>query len=128
MNENETQEIGVRLDNFFELCSYRLEEAKEKHPLFAHRLADKTANDYNEKAKKLRKKIKGSVNKPVPVFATDVIQCEVEEFFEELANGNLLRAADEAADVVATILRSLEFLDKHNKAVIALNRLTGGNL
>lgn len=100
----------MNLKEFHALIDEHIVHAKEKHPLFAHMLTHDAAWIYDAHAKREKRIIQTDVRMNA-CAATTVVSAELYEFFAELASGNLDRAKEEAADLVATIYRALEMLE-----------------
>lgn len=95
---------------FHALIDAHIVHAKEKHPLFAHVLTHNTPEYYDRLANGEKLDIQRDA-KAGSCAASTVLVAEVYEFFYELAAGNLNRAKEEGADIVAVIYRTLEMLE-----------------
>lgn len=105
----------MTLKEFHALIDAHIVHAKEKHPIFAHKLMRSPMEYYDSLANGAKLAIKTCVqNEDCP--ASVVIIAELYEFFTELAAGNLDRAKEEAADTVATIYRALEMLEEQKES------------
>lgn len=91
-------------EQFYELCEEHLRHAREKHPGFVEQVSPWGAEDdwYDELALK-RKQL--SIEKP---SVEHVLMSEVYEFLAEAKRGNMERAREEGADIVAVVLRAVE--------------------
>jgi hypothetical protein len=94
-------EEASRREAFFKKCSEHLDHAREKHPFFAERVIvrdTELANEYLAGMHKRDIKRNG--------FALeDILESEIHEFLVEAHRGNLDRAAEEACDIVAVLMR-----------------------
>lgn len=90
--------------DFWGLCEEHLKHAREKHPEFVEQVSPWGAEDdwYDELALK-RKQL--SIEKP---SVEHVLMSEVYEFLAEAKRGNMERAQEEAADVVAVLKRVVD--------------------
>lgn len=102
-------------EEFHTLIDEHITHAKEKHPLFAHRLVDATMEYYDALANSAKLSVVVTA-RDGHCPATTVVLAEVYEFFNELAAGNLDRAKEEGADIVATIYRALEMLEEQKES------------
>lgn len=98
-------------EEFHALIDAHIVHAKEKYPLFAHVLTYNTPEYYDKLANGEKLEIQRDA-KAGNCAASTVLVAEVYEFFSELAAGNLDRAKEEGADVVAVIYRALEMLEE----------------
>lgn len=90
--------------SFWPLCEEHLKHAREKHPFFADRIGpvdDSDAFYFGSLAEITKKRIKTEPSLEI------VLMGEVHEFLAEMARGDLSRAREEAADIVAVLLRAL---------------------
>lgn len=86
--------------DFWRLCEEHLKHARAKHPEFA-----KTVSTADPKTLDLIARISKTVESPC---VEDVLFSEIYEFLAELQRGNKARAREEAADIVAVVLRAIE--------------------
>lgn len=100
----------MNIKEFHTLIDEHIVHAKEKHPLFAHVLAHGAAGSYDALARGEKRIIQADMRINA-CSAITVVSAELYEFFFELASGNLDRAKEEAADLVAVIYRALEMLE-----------------
>lgn len=93
MNDNNSEQ-------FYALCEEHLRHAREKHPKFAKKVSMFGEDTLDLAAH--RYKNLGSY------FVEDILLSEVYEFLAEIKRGNMARAREEAADIVAVVLRASE--------------------
>lgn len=89
---------------FWDTCEEHLKHAREKHPFFADRVSasEKAHAFFAIKAAIEKERIKYEPS------LENVLIGEVYEFLSEMARGDLDRAREEGADIVAVILRATE--------------------
>ena len=92
-----------RHEQFYALCDEHLRHAREKHPFFADCVSG-FLNDAWFKCHALSHKNELDEDPSVE----NVLLSEVYEFLAELERGDKARAREEAADIVAVLLRALE--------------------
>lgn len=95
--------------NHMEKIAAHYSKAKEKHPLFA----DVLITDYErtfcaENLARLRMMTDTRIGGLT--FASDVLNCEVAEVYEAIANGRYDDAIEECYDAVAVLLRMAEMI------------------
>lgn len=95
-------EEAAKRNNFFDLISKHIDHAREKHPLFAKKINWRKPECFSFYAKYHKQNIADH-----GYTIEDVFLSECYEFLEALESGDLDRAREEAADVVAVIYRAL---------------------
>lgn len=103
-------EEAAKRESFFNLCDQHIDHAIQKHPFFAHFLTSRDEKVYTACAEKTKSDLAEEVEHGYSCTDT-ILEAEVNEFLAELARGNLTRAREEAADVVAVLYRSLSMLE-----------------
>lgn len=108
-------EEASKREKFFDLCDQHIDHAIEKHPNFA-RLLTSTKNEkvYIACAEKTKSDLAEEVEHGYSCTDT-ILDAEIYEFLAELARGDLTRAREEAADVVAVLYRALSMLESQIK-------------
>ena len=89
--------------DFFKTCEKHVIHARQKHPLFAKKVLTRSTELANEY-------LAGKHKKDIALngFALeDVLLSEVHEFLVEAHRGNIDRAKEEAADIVAVLYRAI---------------------
>lgn len=91
---------------FFALCETHLAQARKKHPKFAKVISPLNRIVHEGFINNFRKTQTLNIDDSPSVY--NILREEVEEFMLELLHGDLARAREEAADIVAVLLRALE--------------------
>lgn len=91
---------------FWDTCEEHLKHAREKHPKFAKVVSQFYQNEHEANLRHLRE-TNGYVLSNAPSIY-NILREEVEEFMIELLRGDLDRAREEGADIIAVILRATE--------------------
>lgn len=108
-------EEASKREKFFDLCDGHIDHAIEKHPTFAYLLTStKDEKVYTACAEKTKSDLAEEVEQGYSCTDT-ILDAEIYEFLSELARGDLTRAREEAADVVAVLYRALSMLENQIK-------------
>lgn len=108
-------EEASKREKFFDLCDQHIDHAIEKHQLFAHLLTStRSEKVYTSCAEKTKSDLAEEVEHGYSCTDT-ILDAEIYEFLSELARGDLIRAREEAADVVAVLYRALSMLENQIK-------------
>ena len=108
-------EEASKREKFFDLCDLHIDHAIEKHPTFAHLLTStKDEKFYTACAERVKSNLAEEVEHGYSCIDT-ILDAEINEFLAELARGDLTRAREEAADVVAVLYRALSMLESKIK-------------
>ena len=86
--------------DFWRLCEEHLRHARAKHPKFA-----KEVSMFGKETLDLVAHRYKNLGSP---FVEDILLSEVYEFLAELKRGDMARAREEAADIVAVVRRALD--------------------
>lgn len=94
--------------SFWPLCEEHLKHAREKHPEFAKCVTDLPAPPPELGTRAMRKTL---ISRELKITGREtvehVLREEIGEFLIELLRGDPSRACEEAADIVAVLLRAL---------------------
>lgn len=108
-------EEASKREKFFDICDGHIDHAIEKHPTFARLLTGtKDERFYTSCAEKTKSDLAEEVEHGYSCTDT-ILDAEIYEFLSELARGDLTRAREEAADVVAVLYRALSMLESQIK-------------
>lgn len=108
-------EEASKREKFFDLCDGHIDHAIEKHPTFAHLLTGtKDERFYTACTERAKSDLSDEVEHGYSCTDT-ILYAELYEFLSELARGDLTRAREEAADVVAVLYRALSMLESQIK-------------
>ena len=108
-------EEASKREKFFDLCDQHIDHAIEKHPTFARLLTSmKDEKFYTACAERVKRNLAEEVEHGYSCTDT-ILGAEFYEFIAELARGDLTRASEEAADVVAVLYRALSMLENQIK-------------
>ena len=108
-------EEASKREKFFDLCDGHIDHAIDKHPLFAHLLTStKDEKFYTSGMERAKSDLAEEVEYGYSCTDT-ILDAEIYEFLAELARGDLTRAREEAADVVAVLYRALSMLENQIK-------------
>ena len=99
--EKRVKELKILID-FFRACKRHVEHARQKHPQFAKRVLWREDDLYNRNEALFQKR---RIEDGYSLEA--ILMSEVHEFLVEMHNGNLERAKEEAADVMAVLYRAI---------------------
>lgn len=94
---------NITSEQFYALCEGHLRHAREKHPFFA----DCTSSYLNAEGFECHALAHKNELADDP-SVENVLLSEVYEFLAELKRGDMARAREEAADVVAVLRRAIE--------------------
>lgn len=96
-------EEAAQLDAFWERCIEHLKHARSKHPAFVERVIHRMTPLANEYLAGFHKKILANGERSLE----DALLSELHEFLVEAERGDRGRMVEEAADIVAVLLRFL---------------------
>lgn len=103
---------------FFDLCQKHILHAKAKHPLFAHQAVScpvvTERNYFLDKAIHFKRLLQSKARLGKASIEL-VLLSEMNEFMHEVFNGNIDRAKEEAADVVAVLFRAIEWMNENKE-------------
>lgn len=106
---------AAKRETFFNLCDQHIDHAIQKHPLFAHLLTStRDEKVYTACAVRAKSDLAEEVEHGYACTDT-IIESEINEFLAELARGDITRAREEAADIVAVLYRALSMLESSTK-------------
>lgn len=96
----------MNIEQLFKEIKSHVEKAKAKHPVFAYGIGI-TPEEAKEKILSCQNNGTFTIN--------EILTEEVYEFLYEIACGNVEKATDEACDIVAVLIRAIEFLEEKGK-------------